>query len=449
MVSQSGRATAPIDAAGLAAALRPFGTSRMLPREAYVDDDVFAWEQRHFLRGGWMCVGRSEDVAVPGDQRAESVGGAGVFLMRAPDGAVRGFANACRHRGHELLPCGESRNLHIVVCPYHSWSYHLDGTLRGAPGFDAWDGFSAAEHGLAELPTAEWHGLLFVDASGSAGPFADHVQGLESLVAPYEPERLRIAGRHDYVVASNWKVLSENYQECYHCAMIHPELCRVSPPRAGRTTRRVAAVPGSGDGWPCVDDAETMSLDGHTDGTPLRGLDAAARRQVDLSRRLPQRAAVSLHPDYVMTHVLTPLEPGRTRIQCGVVLLPRGSRATRVRSVLRHRLLGHHQPPGLGRLRVGPTGPDVGAPRPGAVVTRRGRRLPVRDHGGPRLQRTAPRVGGGTDSLTTRRGGQTRAVTPRLASCAAMITRCTSLVPSQIRSTRNSRKKRSATLSRM
>ncbi len=316
MVSQSGRATAPIDAAGLAAALRPFGTSRMLPREAYVDDDVFAWEQRHFLRGGWMCVGRSEDVAVPGDQRAESVGGAGVFLMRAPDGAVRGFANACRHRGHELLPCGESRNLHIVVCPYHSWSYHLDGTLRGAPGFDALDGFSAAEHGLAELPTAEWHGLLFVDASGSAGPFADHVQGLESLVAPYEPERLRTAGRHDYVVESNWKVLSENYQECYHCAMIHPELCRVSPPRSGENYSSSGGGAWVGGWMSLVDDAETMSLDGHTDGTPLRGLDAAARRQVIYLVVFPN-VLLSLHPDYVMTHVLTPLEPGRTRIQCG------------------------------------------------------------------------------------------------------------------------------------
>ncbi|HVC68983.1 MAG TPA: Rieske (2Fe-2S) protein [Acidimicrobiales bacterium] len=169
MVSQTGQDPAPIDPAALGASLRPFGDSRMLPREAYVDDAVFAREQRHFLQGGWMCVGRSEDVAAPGDQRAESVGLAGVFLVRAPDGVVRGFANYCRHRGHELLPCGESRNLHIVVCPYHSWSYQLDGTLRGAPGFDACDGFVAADHGLVELPTEEWHGLLFVDASDTAG----------------------------------------------------------------------------------------------------------------------------------------------------------------------------------------------------------------------------------------------------------------------------------------
>jgi Rieske 2Fe-2S family protein len=166
MVSQGDAAPLPVQ--GLEATLRPFGHSRLLPRPAYVDQAVFDWEERHFFRGGWMCVAHSEDVAHVGDQRAESVGRTGVFLVRAEDGRLRGFANACRHRGHELLPCGETRNLHIVVCPYHSWSYRLDGSLRSAPRFDAWDAFDPEENGLVELPTEEWHGLVFVDASGSA-----------------------------------------------------------------------------------------------------------------------------------------------------------------------------------------------------------------------------------------------------------------------------------------
>jgi Rieske 2Fe-2S family protein len=321
MVSQVGGDPAPIDPAALGASLRPFGASRMLPREAYLDEAVFSWEQRHFFQGGWMCVGRSEDVAAPGDQRAESVGRAGVFLVRAPDGVVRGFANACRHRGHELLPCGESRNLHIVVCPYHSWSYQLDGTLRGAPGFDALEGFAAADHGLVELPTEQWHGLLYVDASGNAGPLADHVRGLERLVAPYEPERLRTAGRHDYVVESNWKVLEENYQECYHCAMIHPELCRVSPPRSGENYTSSGGGAWVGGWMALADGAETMSLDGRTAGSPLRGLDADGRRQVIYLVVFPN-VLMSLHPDYVMTHILTPLAPRRTRIRCSWAFAP-------------------------------------------------------------------------------------------------------------------------------
>ena len=183
---------APLPVEGVQAALRPFGESRLLPRLAYVDQSVFEWEQRHFLRGGWACVARSEAVAHAGDQRAEPVGGAGVFLVRGEDGRLRGFANACRHRGHELLPCGESRNLPMVVCPYHSWSYHLDGSLRGAPRFDVWEAFDRDDNGLVELPTEEWHGLVFVSAAGGdPAPLDVHLAGLEPLVAAHEPERLR------------------------------------------------------------------------------------------------------------------------------------------------------------------------------------------------------------------------------------------------------------------
>jgi Rieske 2Fe-2S family protein len=314
MISQSWP-PAPLDPGALDRALRPFGKSRMLPRAAYVDDEVFAWEERRFLRGGWMCVGRSEDVLAPGDQRAESVGRAGVFLVRGGDGRLRGFSNACRHRGHELLPCGESRNLHIVVCPYHSWSYRLDGTLRHAPGFEDAAAFDPERHGLIELPTEEWHGLVFVDASGEAGPLADHLAGADELVSPYEPERLRVAGHHDYVVAANWKILTENYQECYHCSMIHPELCSVSPPKSGANYDRADAGAWVGGWMELRDGAETMSISGRSGGTPLRGIDADGRRVVLYVVLFPN-VLLSLHPDYVMTHLLTPLGPDRTRIRC-------------------------------------------------------------------------------------------------------------------------------------
>jgi Rieske 2Fe-2S family protein len=288
----------------------------MLPRAAYVDAAVFEWEQRNFFAGGWMCIGRSDSMPRPGDQRAESLGHAGVFLVRDPDGILRAFANACRHRNHELLGCGETVNRPIVLCPYHAWSYRLDGTLRKAPGFDDDEGaFDPADNGLVGLPVVEWHGWIFVDGSGQAGPFEDHVAGLEEIVGPYEPERLRVAGRHEYVVQSNWKILSENYQECYHCPVIHPELCAVSPPTSGDNY----VHPGSGawvGGWMDIrEGAETMSLDGRSNGTPLRGLDERRRRIVDYVGLFPN-VLISLHPDYVMTHILTPLAADRTKIVC-------------------------------------------------------------------------------------------------------------------------------------
>jgi Rieske 2Fe-2S family protein len=305
----------PIAPDELEAALRPFGESRLLPRSAYVEQAVFDWEVRHFFRGGWMCVARSDEVAEVGDQRAESAGGAGVFLVRAEDGRLRAFANVCRHRGHELLPCGESRNLPVIACPYHSGSYRLDGSLRHAPRFDRCDAFVPEENGLVELPTEEWLGLVFVAADRDVAPLHEHFAGLEHFVAAYEPERLRLGAGHDYVVGANWKVVIENYQECYHCPTIHPQLCAVSPPRSGENY----SVAGAGawvGGWMALrDGVDTMSLSGTSDGTVLRGLDARGRREV-LYLVLFPNVLLSLHPDYVMTHQLAPQGPDRTAVRC-------------------------------------------------------------------------------------------------------------------------------------
>ena len=104
----------------------------MLPRGSYLDEAVLAWEREYFF-GGWQCIGRASDIA-SGGMSAESVGVYGVLLTRDTEGVLRGFENACRHRGHELLPCGGSQQTKAIVCPYHAWTYRLDGSLVGAPG---------------------------------------------------------------------------------------------------------------------------------------------------------------------------------------------------------------------------------------------------------------------------------------------------------------------------
>jgi glycine betaine catabolism A len=285
----------------------------MLPREAYVDPAVFEWEREHFFTRGWVCLGLSADVAAAGDQRAEWVGNGGVLLARDESGAVHAFANVCRHRGHELLPCGASAHHGRIICPYHSWSYELNGGLWTAAGFKDQDEFDRAEHGLVSLPVEVWHGMIFVDASGSAAPLEHGLGGLEALVAPYEPERLRVAARHEYEVAANWKTLTENYHECYHCPVIHPQLCEVSPPKSGENYDEAGTWIG---GWMDLrEGVETMSLDGRSGSTPLRDVPEDDRRKVVYLNIFPN-VLVSLHPDYVMTHRLTPLAADRTRIEC-------------------------------------------------------------------------------------------------------------------------------------
>jgi glycine betaine catabolism A len=318
MVSQTPFSPAPIDQAGLAEALKPFGTSRMLPPAAYVDPAVFSWEQQNFFAEGWTCAGFSAELANAGDQRAESAGG-GVLLSRDADGVLHAFSNFCRHRGHELLPCGVSAQRQSIVCPYHSWTYDLDGSLKAAKGFKGTPGFDERRWGLVELPVTEWHGLIFVDGSGRAGSLHEALADLDELVAPYEPERLVIAGRHNYDAASNWKILTENYHECYHCPMIHPELCKVSPPKSGENYKPGGPWVG---GWMDLRDGmATMSLDGTSLGVPLRGLDERGLRTVIYVNVFPN-ILLSLHPDYVMTHRLTPLAADRTMIECTWAFAP-------------------------------------------------------------------------------------------------------------------------------
>ena len=303
----------PFDPADLEPALRPFGQSRMLPRDAYVSPRVFAFEQQRFFAGSWTCVGREGDLEGSGAQRAVRVGGAGVLLARGVDGRVRAFANTCRHRGHELLGVGEQTTRRTVQCPYHAWTYDLDGSLRAAPGFRDHQQFLAAEHGLVELPLESWHGFLFVNGSGDAPPFAEHVGALDDLVAPYQPERLVPLASHSYDLACNWKVILENYHECYHCPLIHPELCQVSPPASGDNFELDGAwVGGTMD---LKDHAATMSLDGHSDGVPIPGLDGERLRTVAYLGLFPN-LLLSLHPDYVMTHLVEPLGPDLSHVVC-------------------------------------------------------------------------------------------------------------------------------------
>jgi Rieske 2Fe-2S family protein len=304
-----GNPAAPVDPVALEAALRPFGVSRTLPAQAYTGRGVFDWELRHLFAGAWTCLGRLDEVRDGHSQRAVTVGDVGV-LLTFEEGTVRAFANVCRHRGHELLPDGGGAERVAVVCPYHGWAYRLDGALTTATAMRGVPGFDPAEYGLVELPAVAWAGWLFVNAAGGAPPFADHLGALDGLLRPYRMEQLRLGARHDYRVAANWKVIVENYQECYHCPQIHPELCRVSPPTSGDNWD----LPGAwvGGSMELREHAETMSIDGRGSGAFIEG---APRRTVRYVALFPN-LLVSAHPDYVMTHRLWPAEPGLTEVEC-------------------------------------------------------------------------------------------------------------------------------------
>ncbi len=286
---------APVEHATLRAVLAPPGSSVSLPGEAYTSAGVFAWELDHLWDGSWVCLGRSTDLGTPGDQRGVRVGAETVLMTRDEAGALHGFFNVCRHRGHELLAAGSTERHRVVKCPYHGWVYGLDGRLRGAPGFR---GLDRPSHGLAEVRVAEWRGWVFANLSGDAPELSEHLGNLEATVRDHQPERLVVGARMDYEVEANWKLVHENYQECYHCSSIHPELCAVTPPDSGMPIEPTGVwVGGTMDLRP---EAVTMSLAGDSGARPFPGLDDRRRREVLYLGLLPN-LLISLHPDYVRT----------------------------------------------------------------------------------------------------------------------------------------------------
>ena len=295
----------PLDRELLVSSVVPDG-QMSLPRAAYTDDSVLAWEMEHFFDQSWVCVGRSEDLRDAGDRKAVALGHERALLVRGEDGSLRAFYNVCRHRGHDLLEVGCTASGKFIRCPYHAWAYGLDGSLLGTPGFGGATELDKDDFPLLPVRLAEWHGWVFLNASGDAPSFEEHVGDFGEKIVNHSPGELVTAAGQSYEVAANWKILAENYHECYHCSSIHPELCKVSPPRSGEDYETSGAwVGGPMD---LEDFAETMSLDGRSHAPRLPHLAEGQEREVYYFQLFPN-LLISLHPDYIMTHRLRPLTP--------------------------------------------------------------------------------------------------------------------------------------------
>jgi Rieske 2Fe-2S family protein len=218
---------------------------RTLHRDAYFADEIWRRERAAIFESEWVCVGRAEEIPEPGDYLLVSLAGESLLLVRTRAGEVRGFYNVCRHRGCRLVldtherpdtagPGPSGRFGGAIRCPYHAWTYTLEGELRTAPFLAEEDGFSRAEFPLHPVGVDGWGGFLFVQlvpggVAEQGATLPRQLGAVPERLARYPLAALRTAHRIHYAVAANWKVLLENYNECYHCAGVHPELCKVVP----------------------------------------------------------------------------------------------------------------------------------------------------------------------------------------------------------------------------
>ncbi len=294
-----------------------------LPGRYYTDAGVFAAEQERIFERTWNCVAPAADLAGPGAFRTVTVGRESVVLVRGRDGAVRGFLNVCRHRGAALCT-GEGQLHRTLQCPYHAWTYSLSGELVAAPNLAAMPELDRAAYGLHAVALREWLGYVWVCLAPDPPSFEADVMGEVvarlgdvASIDRYDVGGL-VLGRHiRYDVAANWKLIVENFMECYHCATIHPELTEVLP----EFTDGFAAQYWVGHGAAFAPDAHGFTVDGRPGGPRLPGIAPDQDRRYYAITIRPQ-VFVNLVPDHVIVHRMTPLAADRTVVECDWLFAP-------------------------------------------------------------------------------------------------------------------------------
>lgn len=304
--------------AALAATAREFPEAFTPPGYIFHDPELYRRDLEEIFGRMWLCVGHRSRLSAPGDFFTVDIGDESVIVTLDNDRRVRAFLNVCRHRGTRVALDREG-HCRGFLCPYHAWHYGLDGTLKAAPGMDSVAGFSRGDFPLIDVRTDELQGFLFINLSPDAPPLADEFSDFPDLERYRLPELVRVA-RHDYDVASNWKLICENYHECYHCGIAHPQLHRISD--YGRVGNEDASGRLFVGGPMAIKDGyESMVTEGHTARAPFPGLGADDRRLVHYFNLLPN-FLLSIAPDYVLTHHVWPRGPERVYIETEWFCLP-------------------------------------------------------------------------------------------------------------------------------
>jgi Rieske 2Fe-2S family protein len=285
----------------------------MLPPRVFHDPAIFDFEQAAWFAHSWLCIGREEDAARPGEYFLARPAGESVMVVRGEDDTLRAFHNVCRHRGSRILTEDAGRAVRFQ-CPYHAWTYELDGTLRRASHTDELIDFEPEHNGLVPVRLSTWQGFVFVTLDPEVPELDTGLADFWAHIDRFPIASLRRARRIEYEVHANWKVIGENYSECYHCPGVHPQLNRLTPYDQGRNLE--SRGPWAGGWMQLAGEADTMSVDGHLHGRPpLPGLNSEDQRRIYYFLVWPN-LLLSLHPDYVMTHQVWPVDAEHSRVIC-------------------------------------------------------------------------------------------------------------------------------------
>ena len=286
----------------------PFEQAFAMPKSLYTSEAFLALEQSHVFAQDWICAGRAEALPQPGDYLTLEIAGEPVIVLRDRDGVMRAMSNVCRHRMSTLLQGRGS--VRAITCPYHAWTYNLDGSLRGAPAMTLNSSFCKEALGLPQIRCEVWQGWIMVSLNANAPAPGDSLRAVTDLIAPFDMTTYRETYRETFRWATNWKVLAENFMESYHLPMCH------SGTIGGASRLEEMVCPEGGDGfnyhWILKNDSVPLAL-AHPTNTSLTGDD---RRKTWLLAIYPS-LLITVTPGYFWYLSLTPDGPGHVNVLYG------------------------------------------------------------------------------------------------------------------------------------
>lgn len=300
-----------------AAVAQPIENARAMPKTVYTSADFAALEARAIFRRDWLCAGRSSALPEAGDYMTMNIAGEPIMVLRDGQGKIRAQSNVCRHRMHILL---EGRgNTRTITCPYHAWTYGLDGRLRGAPAMGRNKAFERSQICLPEIRCEVWHGWIMVTLNQDAAPVSQALRKLDDLVGHYQMENYVETFRETHRWNTNWKVLAENFMESYHLPVCHSDTI------GGTVDLNEMTCPEGYDAfnyhWILKNDSFDLTL-AHPDNKHLQGED---RRKTYLLSIYPA-LLITLTPGYFWYLSLSPDGPDHVNILYGGGLAPEFTR---------------------------------------------------------------------------------------------------------------------------
>src|SRR5437868_7042242 len=285
--------------------------AKSLSQKYFISLEIFAQEQAEIFSKTWLLVGHQSQVANAGDYFLAKIAGESLIVVKDQRSIIRGLYNVCRHRGTRLKE-DASGHASAIQCPYHAWTYGLDGRLIGAPHMDGVPGFDKADYPLYPVRLSVWEGFIFVNLSDSPTLLDKWFAPLAEKFSHWNLPILRSAKRIDYNVQANWKLIFENYSECYHCPGVHPALSKLSPYDSAENDLIEGPFLG---GFMSITKGNSLTTSGKSCALSVGDFGDEDFHRVFYYSIFPNML-LSLHPDYSMVHQLRPLSPDRTLILC-------------------------------------------------------------------------------------------------------------------------------------